>query len=208
MFTSHRTNIFIMLNPKSRFEDDFSFQMPKGWFRPDYSRYSAEKACSTLKMIHYKLMDCDPWWPRWPRHDMTCPKDIQSFMGQENWRCLEFRGKHWAMLSGICRTMPRQPTTGGSFFNCPPMNRSRCRLYNYIYTQYFTILQKTEMDRIWYNYVSTLAISRFSFLGILQFQILSTPAWWYTVCTYMYHVFFCSSLTVSNKKSLNQTALF
>ena len=79
---------------------------------------------------------------------------------------------------------------------------------DYIYTQYFTILQKTEMDRIWYNYVSTLAISRFSFLGILQFQILSTPAWWYTVCKYMYHVFFCSSLTVSNKKSLNQTALF
>ena len=28
-----------------------------------------------------------------PLHDMTCPKDIQSFMGQENWRCLESKKK-------------------------------------------------------------------------------------------------------------------
>ena len=38
-----------------------------------------------------------------PGHDMTCPKDIQSFMGQENWRCLESKKKHWAMLNGIYR---------------------------------------------------------------------------------------------------------
>ena len=52
-----------------------------------------------------------------PGHDMTCPKDIQSFMGQENWRCWEFRKKTLGNAEwNLSKTMPKQPTIGGSFF--------------------------------------------------------------------------------------------